>query len=374
MRYARYGFGAFSKSVLRGVCMSEGKHGDGSRPLNEDMERAVSIIEKYRAEMAKKIIGQKALVDGILAAAVAGGHALLEGVPGVAKTLAVRTFASLFSLDFKRLQFTPDLLPSDLIGTLMYNRQNGEFSVRKGPVFTHIVLADEINRAPAKVQSALLEAMAERQVTIGEESLPLPFPFTVLATQNPVEHEGTYRLPEAELDRFFIKLTVDYPSMDEEAEIVSADFESAKRGAPSTGGQPKAVFSAEDLECLCKAASAVYCDESIVRYIVSIVSATRPASRKARIPEPNRMNAKAEQGNYLRYIYLGASPRASVALHSYSKIRALFSGKSWVSPEDVKDAAYDVLRHRISLSYEAGASDVSSDDVVSMILGAVAQP
>lgn len=355
--------------------MLENNQGQVCLASDADVKKAFSIIEKYRTEMSGKIVGQKDLVDGILASAVAGGHALLEGVPGVAKTLAVRTFASLFSLDFKRIQFTPDLLPSDLIGTLIYNRQTGDFSVRKGPVFTNIVLADEINRAPAKVQSALLEAMAEHQVTIGEDSLILPAPFTVLATQNPVEHEGTYRLPEAELDRFFIKIMVDYPSVDEETRIISSGFNSNDVLSADKDGKKAPVFSADDLVFLHNTAAGIHCDESIVRYIVSIVSATRPSSPKTRLQNSSGyVNTKGSRGDYLHYIYLGASPRAGISMYSYAKIKAMFSGENWVSPENVKDAAYDVLRHRISLSYEAGASGVSADDVISMILNAVSVP
>ncbi len=350
------------------------KHENAGALTEADAKRAASIVEKYRAGMGLKIVGQQALVDGILAAAVAGGHALLEGVPGVAKTLAVRTFASLFSLDFKRIQFTPDLLPSDLIGTLIYNRQTGDFSVRKGPVFTNIVLADEINRAPAKVQSALLEAMAERQVTIGDDSLGLPSPFTVLATQNPVEHEGTYRLPEAELDRFFIKIMVDYPSAEEETRIISSASNCSGILASGKESEKPPVFSPEDLQFLHNAADSVHCEESLVRYIVSLVSATRPSSVKTSARSMPGYAAKSGRSDYLHYIYLGASPRAGIAMFSYAKIKALFSGENWVSPENIKDAAYDVLRHRISLSYEAGASGVSADDVISMILNAVSLP
>ena len=340
---------------------------------NAGIEAARAMIAKYREEMARVVVGQRALVDGVLAAAIAGGHALLEGVPGTAKTLAVKAFASLFALSFKRIQFTPDLLPSDLTGTLVYNMQRCEFSARRGPIFANIILADEVNRAPAKVQSALLEAMAERQVTIGDDTLALPQPFIVLATQNPIEHEGTYRLPEAELDRFFIKIIVGYPSMEEEREIAllgqgdSSNFE-AERINPLT-----ALFSFEDLRALRDAALSIHCDEAITAYIVSLVAATRPPLEQG--AQERRTGAgRLKPSSYLQYMRLGASPRASIALCRYAKIKALFAGRGWVAPEDVKDAAPDVLRHRISLSYEAVSEGVAADDVVTMILDAVGQP
>lgn len=343
--------------------------------ISADVKKSLDLLTVYRTEMARAVVGQKALVDGILAAAVGGGHALLEGVPGVAKTLAVKTFASLFSLGFKRLQFTPDLLPSDLTGTLIYNRQDGSFSVRKGPLFTNIILADEVNRAPAKVQSALLEAMAERQVTIGEDTLPLPSPFLVLATQNPVEHEGTYRLPEAELDRFFLKLVVGYPSPEEERQIVLADAGAAEAETETR----KAVFSASDLHFLQTTAASIHCEDALIRYMVALTAATRPVHAERHAPggwgdAGNGANTGSSRGDYLQYIRLGASPRAAVSLCRYAKIRAMFAGREWVSPEDVKDAAFDVFRHRITLSYEASASGVTAGEVVSMILDAVALP
>ena len=337
------------------------------------LEAAAALVARYRKEMARVVVGQAALVDGILAAAIAGGHALLEGVPGTAKTLAVKAFASLFALSFKRLQFTPDLLPSDLTGTLVYNRQSGEFSARRGPIFANIVLADEVNRAPAKVQSALLEAMAERQVTIGDETLALPQPFVVLATQNPIEHEGTYRLPEAELDRFFIKIIVGYPSIEEERKIVLAGQNEASNFEAERINPLEPVFSFDDLRVLRDAALAVHCEDAITAYIVALVAATRPSLEQG-VQERWGGAGRLKEKTYFEYIRLGASPRASIALYRYAKIKALFAGRSWVSPEDVKDAALDVLRHRIALSYEAASEGVAADDVILMILDAVPQP
>jgi MoxR-like ATPase len=323
--------------------------------------------------MAERIVGQEALVDGILTAFIAGGHVLLEGVPGLAKTLAVKTFAELSGLSFKRIQFTPDLLPADLVGTLIYEQASMSFSVRKGPVFANLVLADEINRAPAKVQSALLEAMAEGQVTIGETSHVLPSPFFVLATQNPIEQEGTYTLPEAELDRFLLKLLVPYPAPAEEAAIVRAA--SSFVGSPFSGGGDRAggsraaahsAISAADLAAIRADVQSVRCDDALVSWIVAIVAATRPAA------DPKR--ERRGRDDYLKYISFGASPRASIALCQCSKIRAMFAGRDFVIPEDVKAAAPAVLRHRLVLSYEAGADGLSADDIISKVLGIVPLP
>ncbi len=323
-------------------------------------ERSLDIIRAVRTGMAETIVGQQALIDGILIACIAGGHVLLEGVPGLAKTLAVKTFAELSSLEFKRIQFTPDLLPADLVGTLVYNREKADFSVRKGPVFSNLVLADEINRAPAKVQSALLEAMAEGQVTIGETSHALPDPFFVLATQNPIEQEGTYTLPEAELDRFLFKLHVPYPSMEEECKIVLFS------DAVQSGRRSRAVVSADDIAYVREESSRVVCDESLVDYIVRLVASTRPVdwARKE----------KRQRDDYIRYLSFGASPRASIALCKTAKIRALFDGRGYVVPEDIKAVAYPVLRHRLVLSYEAGADNLSADDIIERILGIVPLP
>lgn len=323
-------------------------------------ERSLDIIRTVRSGMAESIVGQEALVDGILIACIAGGHVLLEGVPGLAKTLAVKTFAELSSLEFKRIQFTPDLLPADLVGTLIYNREKADFSVRKGPIFSNLVLADEINRAPAKVQSALLEAMAEGQVTIGETSHVLPDPFFVLATQNPIEQEGTYTLPEAELDRFLFKLHVPYPSMEEECKIVMyAD-------TTPTGHRSRSVITADDLAFVRQESAQVVCDESLVDYIVRLVAATRPADSVRK--------DKRQRDDYIRYLSFGASPRASIALCKTAKIRALFDGRGYVIPEDIKAVSCPVLRHRLVLSYEAGADDLSADDIIDRLLGIVPLP
>ena len=332
-----------------------------------------TIVENFKAKMAERIVGQQELIEGILTAYIAGGHVLLEGVPGLAKTLIVKTFAELSGASFKRIQFTPDLLPADLIGTLIYQQSIGKFSVRRGPVFANIVLADEINRAPAKVQSALLEAMAEGQVTIGENSFSLPAPFFVLATQNPIEQEGTYPLPEAELDRFLLKLFVPYPSIEEEINIVNK-FSSLgpsqnmgqNLGHSSNINPAEAVLTLENLKTLRNAVEQVKCSPEITSYIVSIIAATRPAK-----------NVKQDDyihGNYLSYILYGASPRAGIAIQKCAKIKALFNGRDYVIPEDVKAVAYAALRHRLKLSYEAAADNLTADDIIEKLLGIVPQP
>lgn len=330
--------------------------------------------------MKRRIVGQDALIDGILTGFIAGGHVLLEGVPGLAKTLAVKTFAELSSLSFKRIQFTPDLLPADLIGTLVYEQAKMNFSVRKGPVFANLVLADEINRAPAKVQSALLEAMAESQVTIGDASYRLPEPFFVLATQNPIEQEGTYSLPEAELDRFLLKLLVPYPTLEEEAGIVrqasagslsgSARSESDLPLFAASGADaqrvPSPAIASDDLERIRADVRSVRCDEALLSYLVSITAATRP------LADPKRPGRQRD--DYLKYISFGASPRASIALAQCARIRAFFEGRDFVIPEDIKSSAYPVLRHRLVLSYEAGADGLSADDIISKVLSVVPLP
>ncbi len=310
-------------------------------------------LAECRAEIGKRIVGQPGMVNGLLMGILAGGHVLVEGVPGLAKTLAVRTLAEVTDVGFKRLQFTPDLLPADLIGTMVYRRETGEFVPRKGPVFTNIVLADEINRAPAKVQSALLEAMEERQVTLGESSYPLPDPFFVMATQNPIEQEGTYPLPEAELDRFLLKLTVSYPSREEELSIlkrmgITGDIPVMKR------------LGQEDLKDLKKAAQDVHIDERLMEYITAVVTASRSV-QKGLYP-------------FSRFLEYGASPRASIALYRCAKIEALFQERSYVLPEDIKAVAYNVLRHRLILSYEAESEELSPEDIVGMILKEVPVP
>jgi MoxR-like ATPase len=326
----------------------------------EDLDRCASLIDEYRKEMSKRIVGQKEMIDGLLASLIAGGHILLEGVPGLAKTLAVKSLAEITGLEFKRIQFTPDLLPADLTGTMIWEQANGRFSVRRGPVFANLILADEINRAPAKVQSALLEAMEEKQVTIGEASYPLPDPFFVLATENPIEHEGTYSLPEAELDRFLMKLLVVYPQPLEELDIIKTSA-ALSAGSQNRGNPLAAVLTMEKLDFLRKIADSIHIDEEICKYIVSVVTATRPVSTKSR------------EGVY-RYVSFGASPRASIALYRCCRILAMFEGRKFVNPEDVKTASYPVLRHRIVLSYEAEAEEMDADAVIARILSHVPVP
>ncbi|MDR0684026.1 MAG: AAA family ATPase [Spirochaetaceae bacterium] len=355
----------------------------------EDLIRAKDVVDRYRRAMAARIVGQQDMVDGLLSALVAGGHILLEGAPGLAKTLAVKCLAAVTGLEFKRIQFTPDLLPADLTGTLVWEPDRAAFSVRKGPVFTNIVLADEINRAPAKVQSALLEAMEEYQVTIGEQTWPLRDPFFVLATQNPIEHEGTYPLPEAQLDRFLLKLKVDYPGVEDELRIVRVNQDEGEYGESGRRGQAvngmEVVLDPDRIAALRSAAAQVHVDEQIERYIVSIVAATRPARDRtasrgqeggARKPFYTGAEAsiRAQAEGIYRYISFGASPRASIALHRCAKIRALFGGNTFVRPEDVKAAAPAVLRHRLSLSYEAEADGLDTDAVIARILASVPAP
>ncbi|MCR5606059.1 MAG: AAA family ATPase [Treponema sp.] len=325
---------------------------------HSDLDECRDLINLCRKEVAKRLVGQSQVVDGIITALIAGGHVLLEGVPGLAKTLAVKTFADISGLSFKRVQFTPDLLPADISGTLIYEQETGRFSVRKGPVFANIVLADEINRAPAKVQSALLEAMAEHQVTIGEHSYPLPEPFFVLATQNPIEQEGTYGLPEAELDRFLLKVTVDYPSPQEEVEIIKTEGRS-----PFVAVEK--VFSAEKLQKCRNIVDTIVCDQKIIEYIVSIIRVTRPVISTEH---------KDRRNDITRYISFGASPRSGIALERCAKVHALFDGRSFVLPDDVKAVAHEVLRHRLVLSYEASADGISADAIITKILSLLTVP
>ena len=312
----------------------------------------VSIIEKCKAECAKRLVGQEALVSDILTAFVADGHVLLEGVPGLAKTLAIKTVAEILGLDFKRIQFTPDLLPADVTGTLIYEQNKGSFSVRKGPVFANVILADEINRAPAKVQSSMIEAMEERQVTIGEETYKLPSPFFVLATQNPVEQEGTYNLPEAELDRFLMKLVVNYPTAENEKLIV-------KTAGKAPAVPVNTIVGPADITAMRQAAEKITCDEKIVDYIVNILAVTRPAGGT---------------GALEKYIIFGASPRAGIAMLQCAKVHALFAGRDFVLPEDVKAVAMNVLRHRLVLSYEAAADNITADEIIKRILDFIPVP
>ncbi len=322
----------------------------------DDFQKASAIIQACRDEVAKRVVGQTHVVDGILMALIAGGHVLLEGVPGLAKTLAVKTFSDISGFDFRRIQFTPDLLPADVSGTMIYEQAKGSFSVRKGPVFTNLLLADEINRAPAKVQSALLEAMAEQQVTIGDKTYPIDSPFFVLATQNPIEQEGTYNLPEAELDRFLLKIILSYPTMEEEHSVV-------KTNGKADEIPVKKILNESILKTFSKLLDTITCSDDLVKYIVSIIAITRPTKEKS--------NSKSD---FLKYISFGASPRASIALYKCAKVQALFAGRSFVLPEDIKAVAPAVLRHRLVLSYEAAADGVLVDEIIEKILSLMPIP
>ena len=319
-----------------------------------DVSEAVQRLGALQEAVGRVIVGQESLVEGILVGLLSNGHLLLEGVPGLAKTLAVRTVATAVHGTFQRLQFTPDLLPADVTGTLVFDPKDGVFRPRKGPVFANLVLADEINRAPAKVQSALLEAMEERQVTIGDATYPLPDPFLVLATQNPIEQEGTYPLPEAQLDRFFLKLLVDYPSPEEERRVLDMHL-----GERFPEAEP--VMDVSELRKLGAVADQVYLDDRIRGYIVSLVGATRRP-------------AEVGLGDLVPLISWGASPRATIAMARGARALALLRGRAYVSPEDVKALAPAVLRHRIVLSYEAEAEGVGVEEIVQRILLAVEVP
>ena len=301
-------------------------------------------------EVSKNVIGQKRLIERMMSSLLCNGHILLEGLPGLAKTLAVRTFAATVSSDFARVQFTPDLLPADITGTQIFNPKDMEFFTRKGPLFTNILLADEINRAPAKVQSALLQAMEERQITIGEKTYRLDEPFMVMATENPIEQEGTYPLPEAQLDRFLMKVLVSYPEKNEETEIL-------KRLSSINTDQIKPVLSREKLAEMKSVVESVYVDDKIYEYIVAIIDFTRKPAGKLK-----------------KYIEFGASPRGSIALMKLSKCAAFFAGRGFVTPDDVKESAYDVLRHRIILSYDAEAEEINADTVIKLVLDQVQVP
>ncbi|HUW40585.1 MAG TPA: AAA family ATPase [Rectinemataceae bacterium] len=347
------------------------------RPDSGLVGEAFALTARARAEMAKRIVGKESLVRGLLMGIVAGGHVLLEGVPGLAKTLAVKTLAEISGLAFSRVQFTPDLLPADITGSLVYEQATGRFVPRRGPVFCNLLLADEVNRAPAKVQSALLEAMEERQVTIGEASLALPEPFFVLATQNPIEHEGTYPLPEAQLDRFLIKVLATYPSMEEESEIV-------KRIAAAPPERVDRVLGAEEIALMRRAAESVRVDEGLAAYAVRLVRSTRPTGPSARDAAPGREAASGGPGRWsppkdlerdiLRWVEYGASPRASIHLYRCARISALLDGRAYVLPDDIKSSAPEVLRHRLVLSYEAEAEGLSADDVIARVLSSLALP
>jgi MoxR-like ATPase len=325
------------------------------RALNERIRKASQFVDLLRMELGKVIIGQQTMVDRLLIGLLGNGHVLLEGVPGLAKTLAIKSLAETIDGDFSRLQFTPDLLPADLIGTMIYNQKSESFSVKKGPIFANFVLADEINRAPAKVQSALLEAMQERQVTIGPESYPLPEPFLVLATQNPVEQEGTYPLPEAQVDRFLLKVVIGYPTKTEEQQIVRANLASEGMAKPKVIIQPKDILQARQL------VREIYLDEKIERYIVDLVFATR---------NPGEYG----MGHLTQLISFGASPRASIGLGIASKAQAFLNHRGYVTPEDVRAVAMDVLRHRVGLTFEAEAENISSEQIITEIMDNVQVP
>lgn len=320
----------------------------------QNVEDSVQFVDPLINEMKKVIVGQDYMIERLIIGLITGGHILLEGVPGLAKTLAVQTLSTVINATFKRIQFTPDLLPSDIIGSLVYNQTTQEFSHKRGPIFANIVLADEINRAPAKVQSALLEAMQEYHVTIGDVTYPLDHPFLVLATQNPIEHEGTYVLPEAQVDRFIMKLNVQYPSKDEEKMIID-------RMTQPSPVNVSAVISIEDIVQARDAVSKVYVDEKIKEYVLDIVFSTRQ-------PEEYQLN---ELINKIEY---GASPRASIALIQAAKAHAFIKKRGYVIPEDIKSIASDVLRHRIIPTFDSEAHNQSSDDLVDIILSEIAVP
>ncbi len=325
------------------------------KELNERIQRESAFVDLLTMEMDKVIIGQKYMVERLLIGLLSNGHILLEGVPGLAKTLAIKTLADSVDVKFSRLQFTPDLLPADLVGTMIYNQKKEEFTVRMGPVFSNFVLADEINRAPAKVQSALLEAMQERQITIGENTFKLPEPFLVLATQNPVEQEGTYPLPEAQVDRFMLKVVLNYPKKEEEKLIIRQNI--------SPNGMPRAnkVISPDDIIRARKIVREVYLDEKIEQYIVDIVQATR-------YPEACGLAKLAP------LIEFGGSPRASINMALASKAYAFIKRRGYVIPEDVRAVCHDVLRHRIGLSYEAEAENITTEQIINDILNKVEVP
>ena len=324
------------------------------RELNELIEKQSSFVDALVMGMNTTIVGQKHLVESLLIGLLSDGHILLEGVPGLAKTLAIKTLSDLIKCDFSRIQFTPDLLPADVIGTLIYSQKKEEFSIKKGPIFSNLILADEINRAPAKVQSALLEAMQERQVTIGDTTYPLPEPFLVLATQNPIEQEGTYPLPEAQVDRFMLKVVINYPKKEEEKLIIRQNLLKEKP-------KVKAILSPQDIMDARDIVRKVYIDEKIEKYIVDIVFATR-------FPQDYGLESLKDM------ISFGASPRASINLALAARAYAFIKRRGYVIPEDIRAVCYDVLRHRIGLSYEAEANNMTSDEIITEILNTVEVP
>lgn len=322
--------------------------------INEKIREESSFVTLIRQEMSKVIVGQKDMVDKLLIALLANGHILLEGLPGLAKTLSISTLAKVISTDFKRVQFTPDLLPADLIGTMIYNQKSGEFIAKKGPLFTNFVLADEINRAPAKVQSALLEAMQEKQVTIGDTTYNLDDPFLVMATQNPIEQEGTYPLPEAQVDRFMLKVKIGYPTREDEIEILS-------RMGGGEIPEVNAVATGEQILKARKLVGSIYMDKKVEEYIINLVFATR---------DPEAAGIEDIAG----LIEYGASPRATLALVKASRANAFINGRGYVTPEDIKTVGFDVLRHRIATTYEADAENITSEDIVRKIFDGVEVP
>ena len=324
------------------------------KALNERIQRESSFVDLLQMEISKIIVGQKYMVERLLVGLLSNGHVLLEGVPGLAKTLSIKTLAAAIQSKFQRIQFTPDLLPADLIGTMIYNQKNGEFTVRKGPIFANFILADEINRAPAKVQSALLEAMQERQITIGDNTFKLDEPFLVLATQNPIEQEGTYPLPEAQVDRFMLKIEIDYPNREEERLIM-------RQNIANSLPEVRPVVSPSDILNARSVVQDVYMDEKIERYILDIVFATRK-------PSDFKLEKLVSLINY------GASPRASINLALSSKAYAFIKRRGYVIPEDIRAVCHDVLRHRIAVTYEAEAENVTSENIVDEILNTIEVP
>ena len=323
--------------------------------VNERIQHESAFVDRLLEEIGRVVVGQRYMIERLLIGLLGDGHVLLEGVPGLAKTLTVSSLARAIGTKFQRIQFTPDLLPADLLGTLVYNQKEGSFFIKKGPIFSNIILADEINRSPAKVQSALLESMQERQVTIGETTFPLDQPFLVLATQNPIEQEGTYPLPEAQVDRFMMKIKVDYPSRDEELEIMRRMARTGRKVDVEEVVDPKQILSARDV------LNELYMDERVERYIVDLVMASRrPASYRLASIEP--------------LIEFGASPRATINLNLAARAHAFLEHRAYVTPEDVRSIALDVMRHRIAISYEAEAEEVSSDDLVQRMLETVEVP
>ncbi len=323
--------------------------------INELIQKESGFVDMINMEVKKVIVGQQHMIESLLIGLLSNGHILLEGVPGLAKTLAISTLSNVIDVDFKRVQFTPDLLPADLLGTMIYNQKKEEFISKKGPLFSNFILADEINRAPAKVQSALLEAMQERQITIGDQTYKLPEPFLVMATQNPIEQEGTYPLPEAQVDRFMLKVVLPYPKREEERLIVRANVSSTGFEKPNKVVDPKQIIRAREV------VKKIYMDEKIEKYIVDIVYATR---------EPEYYQLEKVK----HYIAFGGSPRASISLANAAKAYAFLKKRGYVIPEDVRAVCKDVLRHRIGLSYEAEAENVSTEDVITTILNTVEVP